>query len=104
MSNDSERSRLHWDGTISAGNVLTALALLASMLIWGLRLEGRVDLQQAVGSLHAIRLQTLEQKDQADSRELSAVREGLAKMQAQTDAILRAVTRLESAVDRGPGR
>lgn len=34
---------LHWDGTITAGNVLTALAMFVGILVWGMRLEGRVD-------------------------------------------------------------
>ena len=79
---EAERSRLHWDGTISAGNVLTAAAMFAAMLVWGLRLEGRVDLQQAVATLHATRLQQIEQKDQTDTREMVSVRETLAKLAA----------------------
>lgn len=39
------RRSLTWDGTITAGNVLTAGTLLITLLIWGLRLEGRVDRQ-----------------------------------------------------------
>jgi len=35
--------RLHWDGTITAGNALTAGVLLLALLGWGFRLEGRVD-------------------------------------------------------------
>lgn len=37
------RRALHWDGTITAGNVLIAVPLLVGLLAWGLRLEGRVD-------------------------------------------------------------
>lgn len=38
---------LRWDGTITAGNVIVAFSLLVSLLVWGLRLEGRVDLTEA---------------------------------------------------------
>ncbi len=95
-----ERSKLHWDGTITAGNLLTAVAMLVAMLVWGLRLEGRVDLQQTVAALHTARILTLETKDQADTREIAAVRESLAKLTAQSEATLRAVTRLETSIDQ----
>lgn len=39
----SERARLKWDGTVTAGNVLTAIVLITAVLAWGVRLEGRVD-------------------------------------------------------------
>lgn len=39
------KRRIHWDGTITAGNVLTAAAMVLALIVWGLRLEGRVDLQ-----------------------------------------------------------
>jgi hypothetical protein len=37
---------LRWDGTISAGNLMTTLALAASLLTWGVRLEERVTQEQ----------------------------------------------------------
>lgn len=43
---DAERrakQRIHWDGTITAGNLLTASAMVLALVVWGLRLEGRVD-------------------------------------------------------------
>ena len=41
-----ERRRLQFDGTITAGNVLTAVAMLVALLAWGLRLEGRVETER----------------------------------------------------------
>ena len=35
--------RLHWDGTVSAGNVLTLLGMLVVLLVWGVRQEARID-------------------------------------------------------------
>ena len=35
--------RLHWDGTVTAGNVMTAAVLLVALLAGWFRLEGRVD-------------------------------------------------------------
>lgn len=47
MSGGAEpRRTLTWDGTVTAGNVLTAATLLLGLLVWGLRLEGRVDRQE----------------------------------------------------------
>lgn len=41
------KKAIHWDGTVTAGNVLTAATLTVTLLVWGLRLEGRVDLAEA---------------------------------------------------------
>jgi hypothetical protein len=38
--------RLRFDGTITAGNLLTVLGMVAALLVWGLRLESRVDQQE----------------------------------------------------------
>ena len=47
MNTPQPKRALHWDGTVTAGNVLTAASLLLPLLVWGLRLEGRVDLTEA---------------------------------------------------------
>ena len=98
------RKRLHLDGTITAGNILTAAAMLVAMLAVWFRLEGKVDALSTMNGIHATRIERLEIKDQADSREVGLVREGLAQLRGQTDAILRAVMRLETAVDNQGGR
>lgn len=48
-----ERSKLHWDGTITAGNLLTAAAMLVAMLLMGLREGIYADDQQARALLTA---------------------------------------------------
>lgn len=35
--------RLRWDGVVTAGNALTIISFLGMILVWSLRLEGRVD-------------------------------------------------------------
>jgi len=35
--------RLHWDGTVTAGNVIGAIALGLPLMVWAIRLEARVD-------------------------------------------------------------
>lgn len=39
--------RVRYDPTINAGHVLTMLTVVMSVVIWGLRLEGRVDGEEA---------------------------------------------------------
>lgn len=34
-----ERKAIRWDGTVTAGNLLTAIAMLVALLTWGFRLE-----------------------------------------------------------------
>lgn len=38
--------RLRFDGTVTAGNLLTAIAMGLALIGWGFRLEGRVDLAE----------------------------------------------------------
>lgn len=37
------RTRPRWDGTITLGNVVTVVVFVGTILIWSLRLEGRVN-------------------------------------------------------------
>lgn len=41
-----QSNRLHFDGTITAGNVLTAVTMLIALLAWGFRMEGRIDTER----------------------------------------------------------
>ncbi len=40
-----ERLILHWDGSITAGNLITAVSMLVLVVVWGIRLEGRVNME-----------------------------------------------------------
>ncbi len=40
---DSPQPGFRWDGTVSAGNVLTTLSMAVALIVWGVRLEARVD-------------------------------------------------------------
>jgi hypothetical protein len=42
----SPRAKLQFDGTVTAGNVLTAAAMVFALVVWGLRLEGRVETER----------------------------------------------------------
>jgi hypothetical protein len=47
MSHATDRRRaLHWDGTVTAGNVLTCVAMALTLVTWGVRLEGKVDAER----------------------------------------------------------
>lgn len=40
-----EKLILHWDGSITAGNLITAISMLILVVVWGIRLEGRVNME-----------------------------------------------------------
>lgn len=35
--------RLHWDGTVTAGNLITGATMLIVLVVWGIRQEARID-------------------------------------------------------------
>ncbi|MEM7445053.1 MAG: hypothetical protein AAF414_17160 [Pseudomonadota bacterium] len=35
--------RLHWDGTITAGNLITGASMMIVLIVWGIRQEARID-------------------------------------------------------------
>lgn len=71
-----DRKRIHWDGTITAGNVLTAVAMMVAMLAWGFRLEARVEIERA----ERVRMEAeLKQRLESDS---TRERDGFAEMRA----------------------
>jgi hypothetical protein len=87
MSED--RGRIHWDGTITAGNVITAVSMLIALVVWGTRLEGRVEMER----VERIRMETeLRARLEADS---TRARDGFAELRASLrrieDVLLRAV-------------
>jgi hypothetical protein len=87
MSQD--RRRIHWDGTITAGNVITAVSMLIALVVWGTRLEGRVEMER----VERIRMEAeLRARLDADS---TRARDGFAELRAGLrrieDILLRAV-------------
>lgn len=83
---------LHWDGTVTAGNVLTALAMMMAVAGVWFRLEGRVEM---LGD----RTQRLEIARERDDRETVAQREALAVLRANQEAMLHSQQRMERAID-----
>lgn len=83
---------IHWDGTITAGNVLTAVAMMMAVAGVWFRLEGRVEM------LHE-RTQRLELARERDDRETQAAREQLAVLRANQEAMLHSQQRLERAIE-----
>lgn len=51
MARDLLLPGFRWDGTVSAGNVLTTLSMAVALIVWGVRLEARVD-EEAVLRQH----------------------------------------------------
>lgn len=88
-----ERRALRWDGTVTAGNLLTAVAMLVALLVWGVRLEGQVER----GSDRLARLEAYRERDEAEGRQ---VRELLARL----DAVLPPIQRWVEAQRVGAAR
>ena len=83
---------LHWDGTITAGNALTALAMMMAVAGVWFRLEGQVEM---LGE----RTRRLELARERDDRDTQASREQLAVLRANQEAMLHSQQRLERAIE-----
>lgn len=92
-----DRRLLRWDGTVTAGNLLTASAMLMALLVWGLRLESRVE----HGDRRIIRLEAARDRD---DRETGTLREVLAELRANQGAQLEALRRVERSVETALAR
>ena len=92
MRDTAHPPRLRWDGTITAGNVLTAIVLAVSVTVWNIRLEGRVD-------SHERRVVRLEHARDRDDAETVRLREMLARMDASIAAQLASQQRIERAIE-----
>lgn len=86
------RRVLKWDGTVTAGNLLTAFAMLLALTAWGFRLEGRVEDGKA-------RIARLEIARERDDRDTSTLREVLARLDANQQAMLESLRRQERALE-----
>ena len=84
---------LRWDGTVTAGNVLTAVAMLVALLAWGFRLEAQADRAHE-------RLMRLEAARERDDRETAGLRETTAAMRADVVTIREQTNRLVSLFDQ----
>lgn len=73
--------RIRFDGTITAGNLLTAFAMGVALIAWGFRLEGRVDLQERVSNEFERRLEKESTQRQAIETDIKqAIRDVSAKL------------------------
>jgi Tfp pilus assembly protein PilO len=76
------RRTLTWDGTVTAGNLLTATTLLLGLLVWGLRLEGRVDRQEErQGRFEQLSAQHRTEDRQAELAALAELRQALRRIE-----------------------
>lgn len=92
-----DRRLLRWDGTVTAGNLLTASAMLMALLAWGLRLESRVE----HGDRRILRLEASRDRD---DRETGTLREVLAELRANQSAQLEALRRVERGLETALAR
>jgi cell shape-determining protein MreC len=92
------RLHLRWDGTVTAGNVLIALPMVVGLVIWGARLESRVNHESDLRS----RLEAQVQRDRInDDRLFEVIRAEIRTQGEQTRAALdRLVDKIERKADR----
>jgi len=91
---DMPNKRLHWDGTVSAGNVLTLVGMLVVLLVWGVRQEARIDQNEyRIGQVEEQVEQSLEQFTAA----LNAVETRIGR---QIDGLSSQVERIENILLR----
>jgi Tfp pilus assembly protein PilO len=77
-----QKKNLHWDGTVTAGNVLTALTLMIGLFAWGMRLEGRVDRQEdRQQRFETITAQHRQEDRQAELAALNDLRQALRRIE-----------------------
>lgn len=86
--------RLRFDGTITAGNLLTIGGLLATLLVWGLRLEGRVDQQDLM------RVQLEKRIDSNEAGQAAAAGEIKAQIRDVSVKLDRLIERLSHPVNQ----
>lgn len=85
---------LTWNGQVTAGNVLTALPIIAGLLIWGVRLESRVDHESELRS----RLEQLVAREQA--RDAASFVELKAEILRQGEQTRASIERVADRIDR----
>jgi hypothetical protein len=90
---EPETRRLRFDGSISAGHILTAIAMFAGLLTWGVRLEGRANDNDT-------RIARLESARERDERESLVLRDVLARLSQSVSVLTGEVERLRAARER----
>lgn len=77
--------RWHLEKTINAGHVLTTVTIIASLFVWGSKMDTRVAVleQQRVEQQR-----TNDQHDQADREIRLAIKEGIAEVSAKLDRLI----------------
>ena len=62
MTQGSGPLKLKWDGTINAGHVLIAVSMFIAGLVWGLRLENLVAINERDISRNAVEISRVEDR------------------------------------------
>jgi hypothetical protein len=93
MSEDQERRRIRFDGAISMGHILTAIAMAAGLLTWGVRLEGRAN-------EHDARITRIETARERDERDALALRDVISQLSSSVRVLTGEVERLRAARER----
>jgi acyl dehydratase len=95
---------LRFDGTVTAGNLLTASAFAVALAVWGIRLEGKVDHGDDLRARLelAVAQRSQEQKESTD-RSIAIVRDVIAENASRTrdsdNEMKSALRRIEAKFD-----
>lgn len=84
MTDATPRSRfaLHLDPTITYGHIITTAAVLASLVVWGVRLEGRVNIEEKLRE----NLERQWSRDQArDAETFGEIKSALIRIEQKID-------------------
>lgn len=85
-----DRKRIQFDGTITAGNVLTAGAMLVALLAWGFRLEANIAAERVERTRMEAEIgRRLETDAQRERDGFAELRAGLRRIE---DILLRTVS------------
>lgn len=97
MSETTSR-RVRFDGTVTLGNLLTAAAMAAGVMFWGLRLEGRVDGQDiTIGAQREAVAEKIDALEKQLGRETTFMQESLRRIEG---AVQRVEQKLDGKADK----
>lgn len=80
-----EKRRIRFDGTVNAGHILTTVSLIGAVVIWGVRLEGRVDHESDIRGRIEKRIEEVEARSADGATKLEA---SLRRIEEKIDRVI----------------
>lgn len=85
MAEGEAPKRLRFDGTINAGHIMTTVGLIATVIVWGVRLEGRVDHESDIRGRIEKRIEEVEARSADGATKLEA---SLRRIEEKIDRVI----------------